>query len=92
MQIRLLEFTLQHVHFKRMWYVVYGCSYIFGCICVCVHTCVYRGLRLMWSAFDHPIPYILKQGLSPNPELAGVACLSSQLAPEIPVSASLALR
>lgn len=46
----------------------------------------------MWSAFDHPIPYILKQGLSPNPELAGVACLSSQLAPEIPVSASLALR
>lgn len=65
-----IVYSSKHVHFKCIWYVDVH-IYVDAYMCVCVRVYVYRGLRLIWNAFcDHPVPSVLKQGPSPNPEPA----------------------
>jgi hypothetical protein len=65
------------------------------CVCVCLHVfgCVYEGQVQTSDVFlNHSTLYILRQGLSPELELANLACLVNLLTPGIPVSDFPALR
>lgn len=65
---------------------VYVCMFnVHAYVHACIHVCV----RLISGVFlDWFSPYLLSPGLSRNLELADQPSLDSQLAPEIPVSAS----
>jgi hypothetical protein len=60
-------------------HVPHTCEY--SCLCICIHLHIWR------SAVDircHPLPYILRQSLSLNPELSILVSLATRLATKVP--------